>query len=387
MAYSILDSVIGVPTAALAAPPGLETGGGGDGGPPCIPCSLGGRPPRGRAAAALGPDSKKALEGLTTTTEECAEDAVRTPGSPCATRRVVKAIVTFAGTNAGGPGDDAPPRPAGPGAPPALPTGPTPEAEAVRAAAVSLNCDSESCILVHPVFRQFVVEKKLVPEAVLDYELETRFKARGPRGSLALLSNYNIDETLRRWARVFPEFYPCPFAMMDFDRTREPFATIDLGDVLAGREPLDLGPGAGVVRRPAQCFGCVVNTDSSTGPGKHWVAVFVDCRPPPGAPWTVEYFNSAGNPPPKAMVRWMEKSRARLAEYRAGLPGGRGQPGDVAAVPVTDMDHQESQTECGLYALYYIRRRLEGTPFSFFFQQLVPDDAMTAFRAHVFRAA
>ena len=80
----------------------------------------------------------------------------------------------------------------------------------------------------------------------------------------------------------------------------------------------------------------------------------------------------------------MERARAQLAGCRAALPGGRG---DVVTVPVTDMDHQESQTECGLYALYYIRRRLEGVPYAFFFEQLVPDAAMTAFRAHVFRAA
>src|SRR5208282_3841045 len=107
----------------------------------------------------------------------------------------------------------------------------------------------------------------------------------------------------------FPEFYPCPFAMMDFDSTREAFATVDLADVLRGAEPADLGPGVGAVRRPASCFGCVVNTDNSTSPGKHWVAVFVDCRAPPGEPWTVEYFNSVGRPPPKPMAKWMERSR------------------------------------------------------------------------------
>jgi hypothetical protein len=357
----------------------------------CAPCAaLGGRGRRVDAIVAnLDEQSLQALDGLTTTTEECAEGADREPGSPCATRRVVKAVAAFAaaaheetagagaGAGAGAPAEG----------PNVLPSAPTADAEAVRAAAAALGCDSESGVLTHPIFRQFVVEKRLIPEAAIDLELETRFKAQGPRDSTALLSNYNIDETLRRWARVFPEFYPCPFAMMDFDRTQEPFAVIDLVDVLEGREPLDLGPGIGVVRRPAACFGCVVNTDYSSGPGKHWVAVFVDCRPPPGAPWTVEYFNSAGRPPAKAMVGWMERSRARLAEYRAGLPACRGRVCEVASVPVTDLDHQESQTECGLYALYYIRRRLEGTPYSFFFQRLVPDDAMTAFRTHVFRAA
>ena len=85
------------------------------------------------------------------------------------------------------------------------------------------------------------------------------------------------------------------------------------------------------------------------------------------------------------MVAWMEKARARLADARAQSTDARANAHAVATVAVTDVDHQESQTECGIYALYYIRRRLEGTPIEFFREQIVPDAAMTAFRAHLFR--
>ena len=100
----------------------------------------------------------------------------------------------------------------------------------------------------------------------------------------------------------------------------------------------------------------------------------------------MEYFNSAGRPPPKPMIKWMERTAARLAEYRTSKAGPLTPEGvAVTTVAVTDVDHQESQTECGLYALFYIRRRLEGAPYKLFFEQLVPDAAMTAFRKHVFR--
>jgi hypothetical protein len=264
-----------------------------------------------------------------------------------------------------------------------LPTSTAEGGHTVLEAAGVLGCNSESCVIAHPTFRSFVANNKLLPRAALDLELATRYKAEGPRSSLALLSNYNIDDTLHRWAVVFPEFFPCPFAMMDFDATGEPFAVLDMADIFAGRVSADLGPGVGLVRRPFKCFGCVVNTDNSSGPGKHWVAVFVDARPGPGGAWSVEYFNSAGRPPVKNMIRWMERTRARLVEYRLSL----GDVGAVASVPVTDVDHQLSQTECGLYALYYIRCRLQGHPYTFFERQRIPDDAMTAFRAHVFRGS
>jgi len=332
----------------------------------------GARPDNVRGAA----DADAALAGLTSTTDECAEDVDRDPDTPCAGRRVLGAIAAFAVDRG------APPAGAPAAATPTLPDAETPEAGAVRAAAAALGCTSESCVVAHPSFRRWAGARGLATEGALDLELETHYKAPGPREGRALLSNFDIDGTLRRWARVFPGFYPCPFAMMDFETNGDAFGEADLGEVFAGRAPADLGPGFGVVRRPASCFGCVLNTDTSAGRGKHWVAVFVDGRPPAGAPWTVEYFNSAGNPPPRPAVRWMERARARLAAVRAA----RGEPGGVESVPVTDVGHQESQTECGLYALFYIRRRLEGAPPEFFFEHRVPDCAMTAFRAHVFRA-
>jgi hypothetical protein len=321
--------------------------------------------------APLSGAAEAALAGVTTNTSECAEDPNRKEGTPCAPKHIVRIMADF--VKAAPP--EALPAPA---TGELLPSAADEASEVVREAAGALQCSSESCVLLHPTFQQFVV-KKGVPKAVLDSEIRRALKPAGPRNSLGLLSNFNIDDTLRQWARVFPEFYPCPFAMMDFDTNGDEFGSADIAGIVAGYAPAARGT-------PRECFGCVVNTDTSRGPGKHWVAAFVDCRAGPGEPWTVEYFNSAGHPPPKPMVGWMERTRARLAEYRATRPECRRAVCDVVSVPVTDVDHQKSQTECGLYALFYIRRRLEGTPYEFFESQLVPDDAMTAFRRHVFRA-
>lgn len=338
---------------------------------------------RGRRGGRGGVDARAhtlgggALEGMSTTSDECAENTRRLPGAPCACDNIVGLMREFLeaeaarGGRAGGrAGERTDSKPAAGALLPTTGAG----ADAVREAAARLGCRSESCILVNAQFRRFARSRGHT-DGELNDELETRFKAAGPRESLALLNNTNIDETMRRWALVFPEFHPCPFAMMDFDRTGEAFAVLDFGRILAGG---------------ASCVGCVVNTDNSTGPGKHWVAVFVDCRPEPPKPWTVEYFNSVGRPPPKAMVGWMARTRAALEQLRAGRQrrGGAAPTGaaPVLSVAVTDVDHQTSQTECGLYSLFYIRRRLEGTPYSFFQGVRIPDADMSTFRTHIFRA-
>jgi hypothetical protein len=339
--------------------------------------------------------AEAALAGLTTTTSECAEEVGLMPGAPCASAPVLTAVRAFAAANAaqgagdrggrgageaGGAGGAGPPGAPGPGL---LPSGATPEGRAVLAAAEATNCASESCVLLSPEFRAFVRDQRLLDPRALEADLLRRFKEKGPRHSLGLLSNFNIDGTMRRWARKFDFFFPCPFAMMDFDSNGDLFGSLDVADVLSGRLEADLGEGRRR-GRPHSALGCVLNTDTSRGPGKHWVAVFVDCRAPP---WSVEYFNSAGNPPSRAVTGWMERTRVRLGGLWAReAPAGGGAGPPPLSVAVTRVDHQQSQTECGLYALFYIRRRLEGTPYSFFFEQLVPDAAMTKFREHIFRS-
>lgn len=233
-----------------------------------------------------------------------------------------------------------------------------------------LKCDSESCVLVNPEFSKFV-EKETGSNNIIKYELHKNFKTKGPRNSTDLLSNYNIDETLIRWAREFKDFYPSPFSMIDFKTVMNDFCTINLTDVVSGkvshRDPIN-----GINHGPFKTYGCVLNTDVSTGRGKHWVCIFVDCR---SNVWTIEYFNSSGNPPHYDVNEWMEKQRSNLLKIH----------NNVETVTVTNIVHQKSNTECGMYVLYYIRSRLDGIPYKHFLTKRIEDADVTQFRKHVFR--
>ena len=184
--------------------------------------------------------TEEALDGLRTSPGECAEDVCRAPGAPCASQPIVGVVVEFAQQL---------PRNTTRAKTPLLPAAPTAEAAAVRAAAAALGCNAESCVISHPSIKSLAAKRGISPKTI-SAELSTRFKDTGPRNTTALLSNYDIDGVLRRWAREYPGFCHVPFAMMDLDEWE--LGRIDLGNV--------------VVRRGAECVGCIVNTDTSRGP-------------------------------------------------------------------------------------------------------------------------
>jgi hypothetical protein len=121
-------------------------------------------------------------------------------------------------------------------------------------------------------------------------------------------------------------------------------------------------------------IGCVLNTDYSTGPGKHWVCVFVDMRNE--EEFTIEFFNSSGRQPTyngNAIMNWMCKIK-RDCELM----------GVKATIKTNSIAHQESHTECGGYATYFIFNRIIGVPFEEFSTKRIPDQVVTDFRKHLF---
>jgi hypothetical protein len=244
-----------------------------------------------------------------------------------------------------------------------------------------LNCDSESCVVSHPEFKKFVFHTHIVSKKDLENNLKQRFKIKGPKNNTNWLSNYDIDKTLQDWACKFEDFFPCPFAMIDFDKTNEPLNAYNLIDIYLGK--YSKATTLGNIRIPCRTFGCAINTDVSIGTGKHWMSIFVDMR---GPEWTIEFFNSAGNSPQKSIVRWMARTKEYLDIFINNNRNNLTTSSPVKIATISSLEHQESNTECGLYTLFYIRCRLENVPYSRFLEgEEIPDESMMEFRKHCFR--
>lgn len=177
----------------------------------------------------------------------------------------------------------------------------------------------------------------------------------------AWLNNSDIDKTLHSLSVAHKGFYHIPFQMIDFAGT-DRFEPTELGKL----DILD-------VMKKYTSMGVVINTDKRTGPGIHWFAIYVSFD----NPISIEYFNSGGNLPYPEIQEWMIKTQRILEDngHKAIII----RPGNIV--------HQRSSSECGVYSLYYIWRRLNSAPYSQFINNRIEDDTMFKFRNRLFRSA
>ena len=201
-----------------------------------------------------------------------------------------------------------------------------------------------------------------------DSILKDKFVPTGPSDSTALLDNFNIDNTLAQWSNGSKKefgrcFYHIPFQMIDFQEEKTELANINL---------------MGLIKNGFDCFGVVLNTDVSSGRGKHWFALFGDLKHKgtQDDPYVLEYFNSSGYPPRPQVTVWLEKVKHDMLKDHKKY---------VDIVYAAHKQIQYSQTECGVWSLTYILSRLLGKPHDWMVKVGVNDADMINLRKNLFR--
>lgn len=249
------------------------------------------------------------------------------------------------------------------------------ELEIIEKVKKALNCSTESCIYKNKEFQDFIgyIKAKNI--------LENRFLTVGPYDSTELLSNRNIEGVLKQFTAEFPDFVHIPFQMIDFLQTNTELARLDILSFL---------------KKGYRRFGVVLNTDVSTGKGKHWFCLYLDFSRLDKAALeiclksnptqlrctdkcTLEYFNSSGNPARPQIAYWCQQQEKRLRKELPGL--------NLWIIQSSQLRHQWSHTECGMYALFYIWQRSQGRPFIDFTDIWVTDEQMIQTRSSFFRPA
>ncbi len=214
------------------------------------------------------------------------------------------------------------------------------------------GCDSQKCVA------DMATRQRIIPKE----EIKLFFKISGPTDT-SLLSNIDIDTTMKQWSMVYNDFYPCKFSMVDYERVQDELYWVNMKKIYTDGK---------------RTFGCVINSDNYNGRGKHWMALFADMR---GTKWTAEFFNSSGNKVVDAFGRWQKRTVEQFKQIKQQY---NLQVEILQPVRVSNLQHQMSKTECGVYSLAYIWCRLNGVSYEDFSDEKIDDELMFEFRQHLF---
>lgn len=210
-----------------------------------------------------------------------------------------------------------------------------------------LNVETESGILSHPKFEKYIGRRQA------ETEKNNRLLPYGPKDNTGLLDNFNIDETLDQFAVLYPEFLHINFQMIDFEKMNTELAKFHPGKMGSKTK-----------------MGSVLNTDVSSGYGKHWFCIFFDLNMR-----TLEYFNSSGNPPHPLVHKWLVKTLKQLHDI--------GKP--CKLIRAAPYQLQYDNHSCGVYCLAYMYYRLQGKKPNWFAESGINDRDMVEFRKVLFR--
>jgi len=174
------------------------------------------------------------------------------------------------------------------------------------------------------------------------------------------LDSTNIEAVMKQYEEAYPDFefmgpYPIDFAAPDPYTTGETHCLINEICELRVAEALKTG---------TRKIGIIYNLDPHFKSGSHWVAAFIDIPK-----HRAYYFDSYGIYPPKQIATFLKWLTLQDTRMKLQYNGRR---------------FQHSDTECGMYSLYFIIRMIAGENFRAFTRQSPRDSEMLKLRHWIF---
>lgn len=178
------------------------------------------------------------------------------------------------------------------------------------------------------------------------------------------LSTIDIEQAEKEYEKLFKKYVFLGCIPIDFD-LKSPTGKC-LVDALCSTSLKKL------YRKGKTQIGIVFNTDVSTGPGEHWIALFCDLSPELEQP-RITYFDSYSEKPEKEVQRLMKRWKEEWE-----TTGVHDKP---MLTTYNKTRHQFKDSECGIYSLYFHYACLNNIPMD----TKIPDDVIHVFRRLLFK--
>jgi len=194
-----------------------------------------------------------------------------------------------------------------------------------------------------------VIEKK----AEFYNEIKNTLKPKAPNGKYEWLSTLDIRDVMEQYEKKYKDFNFIGPYPMDFEMIYEELANLNLKQLCKKEKKI----------------GIVFNTDISTGPGEHWISMFLDLKNR-----TLCFFDSVGDKPPMPVWRLMKKIEKQSKQMKCPIK-----------IVVNKKQFQYKDSECGVYSLWFLISRLRGKSCDFLFKNPISDAKMNKNRKKFFR--
>jgi hypothetical protein len=212
------------------------------------------------------------------------------------------------------------------------------------------TCDRESCWLKHKCIGDNVDKE------VLDFTFAPDQPEEWVKKPNEWLSSIEITQVMKQYEHAYKCFEFLGPSPIDFDTHKlygecvwEELCKFSLVDT---------------IKRGKKKVGIIFNIDPHYKDGSHWVAMFINITKK-----KIYYFDSYGEkiePKIKKFVKKVEEQSLKL--------------GEKYEFSSNEIRHQYTQSECGMYSLYFIVKLLEGQTYNSLVNKKIPDKKMRYLR-------
>jgi len=177
------------------------------------------------------------------------------------------------------------------------------------------------------------------------------------------LSSDDIDHVEKQFTKLFSKYCYLGTFPIDFDKKSETGKCL-----VSSLCSLDLQR---IYKNGFTQVGLIFNTDVSTGPGKHWVAVFCEIGPEFEFP-QITYFDSYSRKPEKEIQTLMKRWKQQWDDLKIHSK--------EMQLSYNKTRHQYEDSECGMYCIYFHLCCLLGISM----EERIPDPVIRGFRGMLF---
>lgn len=195
------------------------------------------------------------------------------------------------------------------------------------------HCEKENCWLKYltPQQREVVEEHVFAPKKPDDWK----------KNPVEWLSNHDILNVLRQYEEKYPSFQFIEPTSIDFDTVLK---NGNRGSCVS--DDLCKFSLKSYIGRGKKQIGIIFNLDRHDQKGSHWVSLFIDIENS-----IMFYFDSAANKTPPEINRLVKRIQTQASQLSP--------PRNYTYYENYPKDHQKSNTECGMYSLYFIITMLD----------------------------